>query len=122
MKKIALALLFAACAAVAQIAPFIPQTTVNVAVTASAQAVTLPVIQNPGPLWQYAVTLTAAPSTGCTQPAWFTVDGSTATASNGMPVLPNSAFLISLPKAVTSISVIGGGTGCTLYATVGVGQ
>lgn len=125
MKKtlIALCLAAATCAGLAQVAsPFTPGGTVNVSVTASAQTLTLPTIQNPGPLWQYVVTTTAAPASGCTQPTFFTIDGTTATASNGMPIMPNSAFLISVNKAVTSMSVIGGGTGCKLYATVGVGQ
>jgi hypothetical protein len=121
-KLLFLAPLFAS-AAFAQIAsPFLPQTTVNIAVTASAQTLAAPQISNPGPLWQYVITSTASPSSGCTQPTFFTVDGSTATSSNGAPVLPNSAFLISVPKAISGMSVIGAGVGCTLYVTVGVGQ
>lgn len=107
----------------AQIAsPFIPQQTVNIGVTGTAQTLTLPQISNPGPLWQYVVTSLAAPIAGCTQPTWFTIDGTTASSSNGMPVLPNSAFVISATRALASMSVIGGDTGCTLFVTVGVGQ
>jgi hypothetical protein len=124
MRRLFTAALFAvANAAFAQGMPFIPQLSVNVAVTGTAQTLAVPQITNPGPLWQYVVTSTASPLTGCTQPSFFTVDGTTvATVGNGMPILPNSAFLISVPKAITSWSVIGADVGCTFYVTVGVGQ
>lgn len=122
MRRFAFVLLLAACAVFAQSAPFNPQASANVAVTASAQTLTLPVTSIPAALQQYVITSTASPSTGCTQPAFFTANGTTATTGNGMPVLPNSSFVISMGKSTTAVSVIGGGTGCTFYITVGVGQ
>lgn len=52
-------------------------------------------------------------------------DGVTAATSGsglGVPILWNSGVLVSTDKDVTTLSVIGEGTSCVLYATPGVGR
>lgn len=112
-----------ALAAHAQQAPFIPLgNAAPLTLTGSAQTITLPRISNPGPLYQYVITSYASPISGCTQPTFFTTDGTTATTSNGQVVLPNAAYVFSFPSALTSISVIGADVGCIVHVEVGVGQ
>jgi hypothetical protein len=111
----------AALVAAAQQAPFAPASTTNIAVTASAQTFTLPsvmvgvnrqmVLTNVGSQTVFAVcdgTLSAAPTT--------------ATTSNGMPLLANSQVVITMQYTISSCSVIAAAVGSTLYATSGIGQ
>jgi hypothetical protein len=97
--------------------PFIPRATSNAAVTASAQSLTVPDYYGQESSFRSVVLNCVG-----TQTVFFTTDGSTATTSNGMPIQPGQAFVISIPNKTTSISVISGTTGSTLYLTVGDGQ
>ena len=84
--------------------------TVNVAVTGTAQSLTLTV-------GNYNVRLA---NVG-TQTIFVRFDGTTATATNALPMLPNTVEMFA-KGASTAISVIAGTTGSTLYATTGVGE
>lgn len=88
--------------------------TTNLAVTGSAQSLTLPQISDGG-LRQYVLTVIGS------QPV-FVLTGGTATVNNAMPLLPGSQVSVSVDSAVTSISAIAAATGSTLYATVGYGE
>jgi hypothetical protein len=50
--------------------------------------------------------------------AWGTV---TASVTTSMPIIANTAQTIAVPYGVTTISVIAGSTGSTLYLTLGTG-
>jgi hypothetical protein len=110
----------AALLASAQQAPFMPIGTTNVAVTGTAQTLTMPNLA--GATRQMVFTNVG------TQTVFFVCDGTnsasptTATASNGMPIMANSQFVTTLNNAIVSCSVIAAGTGSTLYATSGFGQ
>jgi hypothetical protein len=107
----------AASAAIAQtLSPFLPQGTANIAVTASAQTLTLPAPVVPGILSQLVLTNIG------TQTVFARWDGTTATVSNAMPLLANSQVIVSVPTTTTALSVISASTGSTLYATIGAGQ
>lgn len=121
MKHI-LALLLAALAfsATAQSAlpPFTPKDTTHLSVTGSAQTLTLPTALSGSGVVQYVLTSFCSAS----ERVYIRSDGTTATTSNGMPVLPNTAILVTLTSAVLTLSVIGDGTSCVFYATVGIGS
>jgi precorrin-3B methylase len=85
---------------------------VSLAVTASAQAMGLPVLAQEGG----SVRLV---NVG-TQPVYIAFTG-TATVANSMPILANTERTFSIPPGTTAISAIAGATGSTLYATVGDG-
>jgi len=104
--------------AAAQLAPFIPRSTANVAVTGTAQDLTLPTSTSTPEQGLKQIVLTAVG----TQTVFFRWDGTTVTVSNGMPVLANSQFVISVPVATTALSVIAAAPGSTAYATLGAGE
>jgi hypothetical protein len=89
--------------------------TTNLAVTSSAQNITLPSAQA-GPVSRQIVFSNVG-----TQTVFFRCDGATATVSNAMPIMANSQFILTHSSAATC-SAIAVGTGSTLYATSGIGQ
>jgi hypothetical protein len=107
--------------AAAQLNPFTPVSTASIAVTGTAQTLTLP-LANTGMARQVVL------SNVGTQTVFLVCDGingtspTTATTSNGMPMLANTQIVISLGAAVISCSVIASTTGSTLYATGGSGS
>jgi hypothetical protein len=117
-----IAVLFAALSfsAVAQLIPFTPVATTNTAVTSTAATLTLPTAIT-GVNRQVVLSLVG------TQNAFIVCDGTnsasptTATTSNGMPMLANTQIVISLNASVRSCSVIAAASGSTLYATSGFG-
>lgn len=117
VRALALVLAVVASAAIAQVMfPFVPQATSSVAVTGTAQTLSLGTTTLPSTLSQVMLTNVG------TQTVFYRTDGTTATTSNGMPVMANARVLISVPFGTTALSVISSTTGSTLYATVGVGQ
>ena len=86
--------------------------TVSIAVTATAQAIGLPVIAQEG--------ATVRMVNSGTQVVFVAFAG-TATVEGSMPILANSVETFSLPTGST-LSVIAGATGSTLYATIGDGK
>jgi hypothetical protein len=101
-----------------QLPPFQPVDTKNLAVTASAQNLTLPTALAGTGQVQYVIQTFCSAS----QLSFYRSDGTAATVNNGMPVGPGVAYVVTLPASITTLSVIGTGTACTFYATVGVGQ
>lgn len=104
--------------------PLFPLGTTNVAVTGTAATLTLSTattsarirsIDNLG-LKQLVLTNVG------TQTVFVTVDGTTATAANGMPLLPNSQVVVSVDFSQATVSAIASSTGSTLYATLGIGE
>lgn len=100
-----------------QLPPFKPADTKNRAVTGTAASLTLPTALAGTGSVQYVLTSFCSAS----ERIFFRSDGTVATTSNGMPILANNAVLVTLPASITAISVIGDGTACTIYATVGLG-
>jgi hypothetical protein len=90
--------------------------TTNLAVTSSAQNITLPSAQA-GPVSRQIV----FSQTSGTQTVFIRCDGATATVSNAMPIMANSQFILTHSSAATC-SAIAVGTGSTLYTTSGIGQ
>jgi hypothetical protein len=86
--------------------------TVSIAVTASAQAVGLPVLA--------AESCTVRLVNAGTQTVFIAFTG-TAVAATSMPMLANTVEVFSMPNG-SALSVIAAATGSTLYATVGDGQ
>jgi hypothetical protein len=125
MKNI-LAALAACLASLAFAFPFVPiGPTTNLAVTGTAANITLPTagaaptqVASTVDFGLYSYVLT----NNGTQTVFIRCDGTTATASNAMPLFANTQVVISLAKSVTACSAIAGATGSTLYATVGAGQ
>lgn len=117
MKKliVSIFLLLVSVCASAQMIPFSPLTTVNVVVTGTAQTLALPTDQSGVTSAQVVIQNVG------TQTVFFRTDGTTATASNGMPIQAGQAFVITITNKLFSLSVIAATTGSTLYATVGVG-
>lgn len=110
-------LVLAAGAVFAQtIAPFLPQGTTSVAVTGTAQTLSIGTTTLPSTLTQLVLTNVG------TQTVFYRADGTTATTSNAMPIIANSHVTVSVPSYTTALSVISSTTGSTLYATVGAGQ
>lgn len=97
--------------------PFQPNggaaSTTNAAVTTSSAQITLPAISSDGG----SLMLT---NIG-TQTVFVSYGTVTASISTSMPVLANSAQVISMPGGVSTISVIAAAAGSTLYATFGSG-
>lgn len=110
----------AALLASAQQAPFNPIATSSIAVTGTAQTHTLPNVA--GATRQMVFTNIG------TLTVFFLCNGTsetaptTATASNGMPMLASTQFVLTLHQSITSCSVIASGAGSTLYTTAGFGQ
>lgn len=96
--------------------PFQPINTASIAVTGTAQTLTLPTDLSGTGKVQYVVANIG------TQTVFYRCDGTVATAGNGMPIGAGVTFLVSLPASTTTCSVIAGSTGSTVYFTVGVGQ
>jgi hypothetical protein len=94
---------------------FITGNTVNIAVTASDQTLTL--------------TQTIPATKGCqirlvnsgTQTVFVRFDGTTVTTSNGWPILPNTVEVFDISPGA-AVHVIAAATGSTLYATLGYGS
>jgi hypothetical protein len=98
-------------------APNSPNATINVAVTASSQAL--------GPLKVSSTSQVRFVNSG-TQTVFIDVvsaaaSAPTATAATSMPMLPNTVEVFSVPQGA-QIAVIAAATGSTLYATVGDGM
>jgi hypothetical protein len=98
-------------------APYLPTTTVNLAVTAAAQAV--PVVDTAARMVNFRIANVG------TQTVFFLAAGQgqaapVATAANGIPLLPNTAETFTLPPN-PQISAIAASTGSTLYVTSGEG-
>lgn len=87
--------------------------TTSVAVTASSQALNLPITM---PVEGATLRLV----NDGTETVFVTFDGSAATAANGMPLLAGKAETFTIGPG-ESIHVIGASTGSTLYATMGDG-
>lgn len=98
-------------------APFAPLDTTNLAVTGTAQNLTLST-ERVANTFQRQVVLT---NIG-TQTVFFRHDGTTATVANGMPLIANSQVVLTLPYSTNALSAIAGAVGSTLYATVGAGE
>jgi hypothetical protein len=94
--------------------PFRPAETSNIAVTGTAQSLTLPA---PSVSLRQVVLTNVG-----TQTVFYRDDGTTATAANGMPLLANSQVVVSIKNNTTALSVIAATTGSTLYVTVGAGE
>lgn len=90
------------------------QDTTNLAVTASAQNLTLPAAA-------LQATRQIVLTTVGTQVVFVRCDGATSTASNAMPLLPNSQILVTVGSGATTCSAIAAATGSTVYATAGSG-
>jgi hypothetical protein len=108
----------ALCANAQTINPFQPQdgvSTTSLAVTGTAQNITLPVGSPAGAYRQLVFTAVG------TVTIFYRCDGVTATVANSMPMLANSQFIVTIPGSVLTCSVIAGGVGTTLYATSGFG-
>lgn len=87
--------------------------TLSIAVTASNQTFTLPVnVQN----GQILLTNIG------TQTVFVAMGTVTSSITTSMPLMANTASIFTIPDAVTTLSVIAGNTGSTLYATAGVGD
>lgn len=125
MKRI-LAAVAAGLATLALAFPFVPTgPTNNLAVTASAQSLTLPTVSavpaqvstvSDIGLYSYMVTVVG------TQTVFGRCDGVTPTTANATPFLANSQVVISLEKSVTACQFIAANTGSTVYATIGRGE
>ena len=102
--------------AAAQLSPFaqFAQSTVNVAVTGTAQNLTIATAE-------VSARQVVFTNVG-TQTVFFRCDGVTATSSNAMPLLSNSQVVLTIPGPQTTCSAIASTTGSTMYATVGSGQ
>lgn len=126
MKRLFAVLAAALLAVAAQAFPFVPVgPTTNLAVTASAQSITLPTVVSTPSSVRYAADFglqSYVLSNLGTQTVFLRCDGTTATASNAMPLLANAQVVVSLDKSVTTCSAIAASTGSTLYATVGAGE
>jgi hypothetical protein len=126
MKKFIVVLALAITSIAAIAFPFVPTgPTTNLAVTASAQNLTLPTVSSV-PSQLAAVTDLGLYSyllvNVGTQTVFFRCDGVTATVSNATPIAAGMAYAISLDKAITTCSGIAASTGSTLYATIGRGE
>jgi hypothetical protein len=125
MKRI-LAALAACLASLAFAFPFVPiGPTTNLSVTGTAANITLPTAGT-APT-QVASTAdfglyTYVFSNIGTQTIFFRCDGTTATASNAMPIQAGKDYEIALDKSVTACSFIAAGAGSSVYATIGKGQ
>jgi hypothetical protein len=84
----------------------------NIAVTAAAQSMPLPIIAVEG--------VTVRLVNAGTQTVFIAFAG-TATVATSMPMLANTIETFTFPQGAV-ISVIAAGTGSTLYATFGDGQ
>ncbi len=116
MRRLLAGMALLASVAFAQTAPFQPVDTANIAVTGTAQNITLPTALSGTGKVQYVINVIG------TQTVFYRCDGVTATAANGMPAQATQAFVITVPASITVCSVIAGTTGSTIYFTVGVGS
>lgn len=117
IRFLAVALALAASAAFAQfVVPFLPQGTTNIAVTGTAQSLSIGTSTLPSTLTQLVLTNVG------TQTVFYRADGTAATTANGMPILANSSITVSVPASTTALSVISSTTGSVLYSTVGAGR
>lgn len=124
--KLAIFALLACLSVSGNAAPF-RQTgaTVSVAVTATAQSLTLPVstaFARTGDAITPNLSAQVLVTNVGTQTIFLRFDGVTATVANAAPVLSNARAVFSVPPNSTAISVIGGATGSTVYLTPGVGD
>lgn len=90
-----------------------PDHTVQVTVTTSWQALTLPASHAGG-----SMRLT---NSGAATVAWCYGSQNALTVATGVQLLPNTSAVFGLPQNATQLSVIGSAAGSTLSVTVGDG-